>query len=325
MGSIKGKPADSVVIMLLNWNGWSDTCKCLVSLRKSIEQAPVWLVDNASSIDRSHECRRILPQLRVVRWTENLGWAGGYNRALKQAIHEGYEAAYLINNDTTPEVGFLGAVRRVMFQDQLLAAVGSMIVYSDKTSVKFDGEYYAHNEKPFPLTSRPDEIRPAKQANGAGMLVRLAAVNANGGFDERYFCYGEETEWCWRAIRNGWHIAIAPASVIYHKGEGSDINANAQYYRSRNAFLLLAADGTELSFINKVRIACNVLRRSDRLWLSGNKVACDAALTGVRDGLKGRFGRRGRLPLGFFWRAVGATWPRLAALQAKCSGKRCGR
>src|SRR6266508_1972150 len=111
-----------VPVIILNWNGWEDTFACLESIRGSDCADEVWLVDNGSAQDRSPECLVMLPTLRVLMLGENFGWAGAYNRALKLAAAEGFEIAYLLNNDTLVSSGFLTAAREAMLQDTGLAA-----------------------------------------------------------------------------------------------------------------------------------------------------------------------------------------------------------
>ena len=50
------------------------------------------------------------------------------------------------------------------------------------------------------------------------MLVRRTVWEQTGGFDEGYFMYAEEVEWCWRIWRAGWTIWQVPAAQIVHYG-----------------------------------------------------------------------------------------------------------
>src|SRR4051794_11109573 len=94
-------------VIVLTWNGWDNTLECLRSLREDPDVATVWLVNNGSATDRSDDARAVFPGLRVLQFKENYGFAGGMNRALRMAATEGYELAYLLNNDALPLRGFL--------------------------------------------------------------------------------------------------------------------------------------------------------------------------------------------------------------------------
>jgi GT2 family glycosyltransferase len=276
-----------VPVILLNWNGWDDTLSCLRSLRRDKTVSTVWLVDNSSTLDRSKECLKILPKLRMLKLENNYGWAGGYNRALRCAAKNGYRMAFLLNNDTKVRAGFLTAAHNEMENDDGLAAVGSIILYANSHWVKYDGNYYNRGRKRYIPTqnSHPHLIG---QVNGAGMLLRLDALKTGGWFDERFFCYWEETAWCWRMAALGWRMKIVPASVIYHTGEASDINANAQYYRCRNQFLLLTEHPDKVRWRNKEELAKAIIENASVV----DKMTSEALLAALKDGLAGRFGRR---------------------------------
>jgi hypothetical protein len=294
-----------IPIIILNWNGWEDMFKCLQSLKEQPEFAKVWLVDNGSTVDRSNECCRLLPGIRIIKHGENYGWAGGYNRALKIALSEGYEFAYLLNNDTTVDANFLTAAHEVMLPDDKLAAVGSMIAYADREWIKFDGDYHSPKQKGLD-SSFNAQSRLTGEVNGSGMLVRLAAMQKNGFFDERFFCYHEEAEWCRRMTTHGWRIATALSSIIYHRCEGSDSNLNALYYRSRNQFLLIAQEKNRGPFISKLRLARGLLFAASNYSITAKKPDYHIVLAALRDGMQGRFGRREDRPLGLCWLAVGS-------------------
>src|SRR5262249_39704356 len=103
----------------------------------------------------------------------------------------------------------------------------------------FDGQYYPHGVKPWsPPTERAASAREAPRVCGAGMLIRLEAVRRDGAFDERFFCYLEESDWCRRLVSRDWRFAAADPSVVLHQHGGSDVGGNQLYFRARNQFLL---------------------------------------------------------------------------------------
>ncbi|MGE0132041.1 MAG: glycosyltransferase family 2 protein [Blastocatellales bacterium] len=277
-------------VIILNWNGWDDTFACLRSLRDGGERGLVWLVDNASTIDRCDEARLLYPELRTLRWDQNYGYAGGYNRALKLAAKEGHEFAYLLNNDCVVTPGFLTPTVVAAETDSGLGVVGSRIAYADQPGfLEFDGEYHAAGDRPF---YQDTGIKIVNHVIGAGMLVRLEALERHGYFDERFFCYGEEVELCSRMNGFNYLSAVCADSLILHRSKGSDINANAWYYQVRNRFLSLQRlSGVQRKeqkqqTLYKATVAAEEARRARNFqgWLA---IAC-----AVYDGLHGRFGKR---------------------------------
>lgn len=284
----------NVPVIILNWNGWDDTFNCLRSLRNIREIINVWLVDNSSVIDRSLEARNICSDLRILRLDDNYGWSGGCNRALKIAAKEGYEYAYLLNNDCEVAQGFLSAAHVMMLNDERMAAVGSQIAYKEPGGyVKYDGDYHSPGSRPLHQFTGG---RLVNTVNGAGMLIRLRVMEKEGYFDERFFCYHEETEWCWRVTKNGWLCGVSYESLVVHKGEGSDVNANAFYYRARNSFLLLkeqrVAFHETVGIRKKSQLIDKIVLCGMEAQRHGNTQGWTAVASGLYDGLRNKFGRR---------------------------------
>lgn len=276
------------VVMVINYNRWDDSFRCLRSLDGRVGDAAVWLVDNGSVDDRSSEAGDALPGTRVLRWEQNRGWGGASNTAMRLAVEEGFELAYLINDDAEGTDGFLRATVDAAVADPELAAVGSRIAYREPAGfVHFDGTYHVGGQVPlFPS----DAVRPADTLNAAGALIRLAAAERDGYFDDRFVVYHDETEWCSRMRAAGWRLAVADASVILHTVEGADMSGGALYFRTRNNFLLVRTthpegDGLQWakdSAVSEAAAARRAGRHAD--WLA---IAC-----GLQDGLDDRFGPR---------------------------------
>lgn len=304
--------AERIPVIVLNWNGWEDTFQCLTSLRSSPERYNIWLVDNASVEDRSLEAARHAPGLRVIRLDTNYGFTGGYNRALRIARSEKCEFAYLLNNDTVVTPGFLSTVLRVAYDDSRLASVGSVIAYDGTRFVEHDGIWRSRGTKALErerVSVGSVTLRCPEFTSGAGMLVRLDAMERYGYLDDRFFFCWEDTEWCWRMERNGLPSSICLDSIVFHKGGRSDKSANANYYRTRNGFLLLdfiedraerRRAGRGLMYDVAVR-AEFARRRKD--WVSWLALA-----QAIDDALAGRFGKRGSTRVG--WKAMArvAAW-----------------
>lgn len=293
-------------VVVLNWNGWDDTFNCLRSLRSARGVSDVWVIDNGSDDDRTHEVGEHFPGAKTLRLGENFGWAGGYNRALDILREQGYEYAYLLNNDTEVHPEFFAEVLSAYHSMDSLGSVGSVIRYFDG-SVKFDGDYHRPGATNYQPSS---EVRRVSVTNGSGMLVDFKAFTDVGGFDERFFCYGEETDWCARATKAGYQNYLAGRSVIWHRSEGSDVNSNAAYYRARNLYLRSSKRGGTVSrFMDFVAITRSLYRHANGARRAGDQRQLDALLQAGVDGLRGRFGKRTSWKSPWWLRAVAYTWP----------------
>jgi GT2 family glycosyltransferase len=131
---------------------------------------------------------------------------------------------------------------------------------------------------------------------GAAMLVRLESLETVGYFDERFFCYYEETDWCIRARGRGWFIAVSGESLVHHRAQGSDRNANSVYYMIRNPFLFRGLGTTGSSQAKSFISIYRKLRSANEARRTGKMDESVAIIAGLWDGLRGRFGERGAPP-----------------------------
>jgi GT2 family glycosyltransferase len=302
MSEVTGTP-----VIVLNWNGWNDTFVCLRSLREHGAGSPVWLVDNASHDDHRAEAVALYPGLRVFRWDKNYGWAGGYNRALQIALSDGYEYVYLLNNDSLLTPGALQSAIDLARQDPATAAIGSYIAYAATPGwLQFDGMPRAAEDQ-VPAHSR--STKQTERLSGAGMLVRMRAMAECGLFDERLFCYWEDTEWCSRVRAAGWHLLIAGGSLLLHWGNHSDVNFNALYYLYRNRYLVRTRAELRFDSVRELRYIVGSLRFVGGLQRVGRSEEAKAIVAGLWDGWTGKIGPRGSDPPGPILFLLSHLWP----------------
>jgi len=101
-----------IAIILLNWNGKSDTLECLASL-ESLDYScyEIILADNGSSDGSLEEISITYPHVTLIDNKTNLGFAEGNNRAITYALTKGFDAIFLLNNDTVVDPHILQALK----------------------------------------------------------------------------------------------------------------------------------------------------------------------------------------------------------------------
>ncbi|MFT4797988.1 MAG: GT2 family glycosyltransferase [Candidatus Azotimanducaceae bacterium] len=241
-------------IVMLNWNGASDTIECLESvLRLRRAEFRVIVCDNGSSdssLERISAWARVagipfqqvragqqiippLAKLVLIDNGANLGFAAGNNTGIELALallettH-----VWLLNNDTIIEPNALEEMLRRMAQDQTLGACGSLIKFYDDRSIiqAVGGCSFNFNTgiasqtlgRYLPDTTVIDVSEyEAKMdyISGASMLLSRGYLETIGLMEESYFLYYEEIDWAVRA-KGQFRLGIAVNSVVYHK-EGS--------------------------------------------------------------------------------------------------------
>ncbi len=298
--------ADTVVFTL-NWNGASDTCRLLRSLLEVHVPYAIWVVDNGSDTDESELFRKANPQVLVFRLSENLGFAGGVNWAVKKASDLGFRYAYEINNDCIVREDPVKACVRIADGNGKIAMVGSRFLVKDE-----NGNYtvWGHNAHPGDFKN---ELAYADSVNGCAMLIRCSAFLEMGGIDIRFFCYHEEFDLCLSLREHGHSVVVARDSCVLHAHHGSDQNSNAHYYDIRN-FFILRTKHNGMTSLCILHVCNNYI--SACLDFFQNKNRWKAYAQGVIDGVSGRFGKRMkcgwmRNAIGFFLATIVTitTWP----------------
>lgn len=165
-----------------------------------------------------------LPTLRLIENQKNLGFAKAVNQGINQA--EG-ETIFLLNSDTVIKeealmtiLSFEKKVRPAIIGAQLVNPNNSLqpSVFHLPTVKNAISEYWFGKKDTFskylPATNRPVEVEAVV---GGAMLISKKVIEAIGLFDERYFMYFEDLDYCRRARKAGFKIYYLPSAKILHE------------------------------------------------------------------------------------------------------------
>jgi GT2 family glycosyltransferase len=251
-------------IVVVSYNHRHFLGPCLGALdRAGLDPAAVRiiLVDNASTdgtadhvrgellVAGGTRTRGGLPVVFIAN-DKNTGFAGGNNLAFARAIADQDEFVYLLNPDTEAEPGFLAAAQAAA-ADAQVAFVQSLIlrhgpgerVNTYGNALHFLGFGYAAGDglslDDPGVQERLAGVSDIGFASGAGMLAKVAVLQAVGLFQEELFVYEEDLELSWRAQLAGYRVVLAPASRVRHKYEFSRSTAKF-FWLERNRWLVLA-------------------------------------------------------------------------------------
>ena len=116
-----------VYIVILNWNGREDTLVCLESVaRLGYSNCRVIVADNGSTDGALGEIARLYPRVRLIENGANLGFAAGNNHAIRTTTAPWIA---LLNNDTIPDPGWLGALVAAAEADARIGSVASRMCF----------------------------------------------------------------------------------------------------------------------------------------------------------------------------------------------------
>jgi len=246
-------PAASAAGLIVNYNGGPALARCLDALRRSdFGERPVLLVDNASR-DDSAEVAAKRPGVELVRSARNLGFAAGANLGLKRLLAQQAEAVLLINPDTEVAPGFFAPLERALADGASLAGPKLLLpgapprIWSAGGRVTFGlnlALLEGHRERD---RGQHDEPRDVTFLPATTWLVRRKLFEEVGLFDEAFFCYVEDVDFCVRAHARGHRIRFEPRSVVLHEGSaasGGGYTPLRKYLSALGAFHLLRKHGT---------------------------------------------------------------------------------
>lgn len=241
-------------VVILNWNGRRHLERFLPSVvehSSAVEGVEVVIADNSSTDDSLVWLALHYPTLRVVRLDRNYGFAGGYNRALKEIDSDYY---LLLNNDVEVTGGWLEPLIEILDTEADVSAVAPKLLSAEHRD-EFEyagaaGGFIDYLGYPFCRgrilstlekdSGQYDTRRDIFWGSGAALCCRAEVFHSLGGFDEDFFAHMEEIDLQWRMQLSGWRIVIEPRSVVYHLGGGT-LQPSAQkiYLNHRNNLAML--------------------------------------------------------------------------------------
>lgn len=245
-------PGGAVVsIVVVTFQSQSHIGACLSSIvRFAGEGVQVIVVDNASTDATRSIVENTPPHVDLVPLSENGGFAAGVNIGASRA-----DGRYilLLNPDAELTDGALPSLVHHLDTQPFVAAVGPQFISpnGDRQDSAFTYpsllmswlEFFPwparllHSPWNGRLISRDDQPITVDHPLGACMLVRRSAWRDVGPFDERFFLYCEEVDWCMRAKERGWLVSSLQEARVLHHGGASAAAAPAEsiahLYRSR--------------------------------------------------------------------------------------------
>jgi GT2 family glycosyltransferase len=242
-----------VAVVILSWNGQEMLTEYLPSvLLSTYENLEIIVADNASMDKTTTLVPKLFPEVKLITLSENLGFAGGYNAALKQVDADYY---VLLNQDVEVERNWIEPVIELMEENKKIAACQPKIrAMFDKTYFEYAGAAGGFIDQfgyPFCRGRIFDTLEKDNRqydsnmevfwATGAAMFVRADVFHRFGGFDADFFAHMEEIDLCWRLKNAGYAIYCCPDSVVYHLGGGSLPKSNPikTYLNYRNNLAMM--------------------------------------------------------------------------------------
>ncbi len=251
---------NQIAIAILNYNGLDLLKQFLPQVISNSPKGKVYVIDNGSNDDSIYWIKTYYQSVQIISLHTNFGYARGYNQGVQQ-IKE--PLICFLNNDVQVPINWLEPIL-IAFDSNPQISIAQPLILNYENPKYFEyagagggyldffglpycrGRIFNRLKKP---TSIDKVTRSVFWASGACFFLRKEVFIAVGGFDEDFFCYQEEIDFCWRAKRHGYDISTIGQSEVYHLGNGSAIrSARKVFYNHRNSLMMLFKN-TSLSYL----------------------------------------------------------------------------
>lgn len=231
-------------IIIVSYNTRALTLAALASIARFPPSVTyeIILLDNASHDGSAAAIAAAFPDIELIAYAENTGFAGGNNLAIE---HASGRRVLLLNPDTEVFAGSLDAIwafaerapgrriwgGRTLFADGSLnptscwnrITLWSLFCSASGLTWAFPRSALFHSES-FGDWQRDSE-RDVDIVTGCFLLIDRELWDTLGGFDPQFFMYAEEADLCLRAAKLGARPGITPDAVILHYGGASETSA----------------------------------------------------------------------------------------------------
>lgn len=229
---------NQIAVIILNYFGAKTTIKCIDSVRKTLNPT-IFVVDNSADYAEKKMLAMHFGNQEYVRMlfpSENIGFAAGVNRGLKEAIQKGFKRFFLLNNDTILLDGL-----KTKLEDTFKKWPGALIAPTIKWEGRPNKGYYYH--KYFGFNSKERFVRSNSwlyYLSGCALAFDSEFLDNVGYLNEKFFMYGEDIELAYRAQNKNIPIIVMPDELVIHEGSHSAKMASFfyEYHITRSHYLL---------------------------------------------------------------------------------------
>ncbi len=249
-----------VSVIIVNYNVKDYLSQAIVSLQRALKKirSEIIVVDNASDDGSVAMLRHKFPRVKLINNNQNVGFGRANNQALKIACGK---YIFLLNPDTVVQENTVEVLYNFMEEHPNAGLIGCKVLNPDGTLQlpcrrSFPTPWVAFTKivglsKLFPSSKlfgrynltylHPDKTYPVDAVSGSCMFVRREVFEQIGGFDESYYMYGEDLDYCYRVQQAGWKIYyVHSTQIIHYKGEStkrSNIDELKTFYDAMHIFV----------------------------------------------------------------------------------------
>ncbi len=272
-------PLISIIIVTYNSSSTIAAClKSLLSQSSDGKDIEVIIVDNASTDTTRKTISADFPQVTLIENKTNVGFAAAVNQGAAAAKGAHF---LLLNPDTLMQNTFIRRLADFLHGNHQAAVAGCNLVdregkhqpscWKKPTLSMLLLETFLPCKVSLPLvTDNPPLLSEVKMVSGACMAIKRDVFERVGGFDEQFFIYYEDADFCFRARKAGYKVFFNPAISVFHEVGGSSADQTMMFlhlYQSKTSFFEKHYPGVT-SVIAKAVIRAGILVRIPLYWMA---------------------------------------------------------
>ena len=255
-----------VTVFILDLNRSEDTVECVNHFFQDSEDTVIiHILVNGS--DEEHRLRieenfKDKKNIYIHESKLNLGFAGGVNYLFNSAMKVNLltDFVLLLNNDAFVDIDNISRLRNILAEDKHIGIVGPQILdskqdqYVVENGVRFYPWLMQHNPINQGKGLDMRQLAAAREVsivNGTCMMLRTEIFQKLGGFDESFFAYFEDWDFCLRTRELGYRIFHVPEAIISHQGSATTGKDTLiyQFLMTRNRYLIARKHLSTLVFV----------------------------------------------------------------------------
>ena len=211
----------NIDIIILHFGDITVTQQCIKSIEaKAKGYRNIILINNDVTIDLTKHIKKQKKRI-IINSEKNHGFAAGVNIGIKKALHNKADFVCLLNNDVTIKKDFVQPIVTFMSKQENAGIAGSIIEFALNGMSMFDHGAYVSNTTGKGTHSNNASIKFKKPqlvdyVSGCCMMIKKEVFDTIGYFDERFFMYYEDVDFCLRANQKGFMTYVIPSAIVQH-------------------------------------------------------------------------------------------------------------
>lgn len=245
------------LLIICNYNRCCDVDALLTSIfQQSAIFFDILVVDN-NSTDNSFNflSNKYKKCINLLKNKSNLGGSGGFNTGLKYALKKAYKYFVLLDSDVVLEQKCLLALKKTLTSSDEIGAVGAKVYMLNrpKTILSFGANIDWNNCTVFENGTGMNDgnvfskVKKVDYISSCILMSKVEIIKKIGFFNEKFFLYFDDVDWCRRCSNAGWKIVVDPSAIGYHRyGPDSNKTSNTlfRYYFIRNSLIFFMSNST---------------------------------------------------------------------------------